>query len=216
MEWQGTEGADFSSCHILFLFSLPASCQQDFKLVFVKLNVRVNGGLCYIECLSVCVHVLDCMCINVSVCSKLSFKCGNMLSLGIRGSRSENKTLLKYCNLRNSKTQLWHVTLQYYNTYNLNKTASMTLIHQAHNRSTILAVLEAQPLEPPLLSHVTVAGLLCLSRKPQMSRKPLDISANHSSLNKHFLNGLREKETRDRQTTEPNKAPRPLTNLNPN
>lgn len=67
--------------------------------MFVKLDVRVNRGLCYIECLSVCVHVLACVCINVRVCvcacSMLPFKCGNMLSLGIRGSGSENKTLLK-------------------------------------------------------------------------------------------------------------------------
>lgn len=129
--------------------------------MFVKLNVRVNRGLCYIECLSVCEHVFDCRCIHASVCSMPSFKCGNMLSLGIRGSRSENKTLLKYCKWRNSKTQPRYVTLQYYNACNFNTKASMTLIHQAHSYSRNLTVLEAQPLEPPLLSYVTVTGLPC-------------------------------------------------------
>lgn len=65
--------------------------------MFVKLDVRVNRGLCYIECLSVCVHVLAHVCVHVCVGSVLSFKCGDMLSLGIRGSGSENKTY----NLRN-------------------------------------------------------------------------------------------------------------------
>lgn len=51
--------------------------------MFVKLDVRVNRGLCYIECLSVCVHVLGRVRTEASVRSKSSFKRGNMLSLGI-------------------------------------------------------------------------------------------------------------------------------------
>ena len=96
---------------------------------------------------------------------------------------------------------------------NLNTKALITLIY---NCDRIATVMDRKALKPWLFSHVTVTGLSCLSRKPQMSRKPLDISFNHSSLNKHFLNDLRKTETRDRQTTQSNKAPRPRTNLNPN
>lgn len=157
-------------------------------------------------------HVLACVRINVCACSMPSLKCGNMLSLGIRRSGSDSETLLKYLYLRNSQTKLLYVKLQYNTMCNSITGTSITLFH--HSR--IPTVLDGKAPEPPLISHDTVAGLSCLFRKPQMSRKPLDISANHSSLNKHFLNDLREKETRDRQTMQPNKAPRPLTNLNPN
>lgn len=133
MEWQGTEGADFSSCHILFLFSLPASCQQDFKLVFVKLDVRVNRGLCYIECLSVCVHVLACVCTNVCArvqCRRL--KRGNILSLYIKGSASDNETLVKYLD----KIPKLNFNISRYNiTTRANTKASMTLIHWAHKQN---------------------------------------------------------------------------------
>lgn len=74
----------------------------------------------------------------------------------------------------------------------------------------------AKTPEPPLFSQAAAAGPPCLSRKPQMSGKPLDISANHSPLNKYFLNDLRDNETRVRPSTQPNKAPRLRTNLNPN
>lgn len=53
--------------------------------MFVKLDVRVNRGLCYIECLSVCVHVLGRVRTQASVRPVSSFKRGNMLSLGIKG-----------------------------------------------------------------------------------------------------------------------------------
>ncbi|KAG7483333.1 hypothetical protein JOB18_045815 [Solea senegalensis] len=93
-----------------------------------------------------------------------------------------------------------------------------TLIHQTQDHSTVLAVLDGKAPEPSPLSRDTVAGLTspCLSRKPQMSRKPLDISVNHSSLNKHFLNDLREKRNKRQTHHAAKQGPRPLTNLNPN
>lgn len=70
--------------------------------MFVKLDVRVNGGLCYIEYLSVCVHVQAWVCISVRVCacvcesSKPSFKCDNVLSFGIKVDESDIKTPVKH------------------------------------------------------------------------------------------------------------------------
>ena len=66
-------------------------------------------------CARVSLHVYKrvCVCASAIVCSRPSFKCGNMLSLAIRGSGSENKTLLKYPKLEkfSNPTLVGNVTL---------------------------------------------------------------------------------------------------------
>lgn len=157
-----------------------------------------------LACLCRCVA----LCINASVCLMLSFKCGNMLSLGIRASGSLKGTL-PHCNFRKDSFHMYHGGL-------FNTNASVLLIHSSEKKRSVTALDGKDPPEPPLFSQAAAAGPPCLSRKPQMSGKPLDISANHSPRNKYFLNDLRDNETRVRPSTRPNKAPRLPTNLNPN
>lgn len=146
-------------------------------------------------CLCACVRMCVCTCVYKCCCLNVVTGC----LLVLQGLYQR----IKHC--RNfPKLKLWSITFYYSNTC-----FSITLNSTDTLSSQIPTVLVSKAPEPALLSHATVAGLACLSTKPQMSRKPLDISANHSSLNKHFLNDLREKETGDRQTMQPNKAPGP-------
>lgn len=145
-------------------------------------------------------------CVCVCMCLMLSFKRGNMLSLGIRGSGS----LKEPCNTVTSRNIAFIQTMVDYFTQ-MPPCCWFTLKRKESSQRGM-----AKTPEPPLFSQATAAGPPCLSRKPQMSGKPLDISANHSPLNKYFLNDLRDNETGVRPTTQPNKAPRLWTNLNPN
>lgn len=202
--WSDKEQKEPISPHVISSFSSRFLLLVNRTLNWCLLN-WMSGSTEDFVTMKACLFVCTCSSARARKYAR-SFKCGNMLSPGIKGS--ENITLLKYPRLRNFKSPalICNFTVQ----------TQKPLLHWFSAAAESPLYWMAKPPEPLLFSHVTVAGLHSLSRKPQMSRKPLDISANHSSLNKHFLNDLREKGTGDRQATQPNKAPGPLTNLNPN